>query len=151
MRKIGTNSQGQSVVQVLIAVAIMSIVMVTFAELMTNQQRQISQADQKVASIDLARFLSTILANTSVCTFMVTNPPLAAFNPVQLNTPGTSNSLKFNLTEIPATSSPGGTSGTPRVVHYTRVTIVERIVRQCHNHYRPFVRNGTLYPDKFQL
>jgi Tfp pilus assembly protein PilV len=99
------NERGESLIQVMIAAAIAFIVIAAVTSIMANQQKQISQTNQKLASLDLLRVVSTALADTPACTYMITQPPQPAFDPLAV---GTANSPVFNLQRIPSTSLPGG-------------------------------------------
>jgi heme/copper-type cytochrome/quinol oxidase subunit 3 len=65
------SQHGQSLVSVLISVAIMGIVMMAFVSMMMSQQREITKVNQKMASLDIQRVLTAALANSSnVCNYL---------------------------------------------------------------------------------
>jgi Tfp pilus assembly protein PilV len=92
------NPRGQSLIQVLISIAILGIVFTAFTTLMTTQQNLVSHLSQKLASLDLERIVTNTLLDPGICNFMVTNPALPAFDPL---TVGTSSSPVFILNRIP--------------------------------------------------
>jgi Tfp pilus assembly protein PilV len=68
------NQNGQSLVQVLISMVIMSVLMVSFTSMMTNQTRQLEGLSQKVAATDLQQLMTAALADGSVCSYVLNHP-----------------------------------------------------------------------------
>ena len=60
------NSRGQSLIQLLVAVGVSSIVVVTMMTMMTNQQRDFQSLTEKIASAETARVTSATLTNLNL-------------------------------------------------------------------------------------
>jgi type II secretory pathway pseudopilin PulG len=73
------NQRGQSLVQVLISVAIMGILMAAMATMQTSQQRENRALSEKLSALDLQRSMSSALASGTVCTYILNNP-VVTFN-----------------------------------------------------------------------
>lgn len=97
------KSDGQSLIQVLIAIAIMGIVLTAMTSLFANQNREYRALTEKLASNDAARAVTSAISGTS-CDSLVKAGNVAG----SLSIPaGTSQSSPYviNLNSIP---SPGG-------------------------------------------
>lgn len=70
---------GQSLVQVIVAMALMSIMMLSFAQMMSLQSRETQMLTKKMARMDLEKLLIGSLANGSVCNYILNNP-IVTFN-----------------------------------------------------------------------
>ena len=81
------SSRGQSLVQVMISVALIAIFSLVFAAMISTQQKQTAQLVDKLASVDVIRVISSVLADGSVCSFMMTNSAPRSYR---------SDGLKFN-------------------------------------------------------
>lgn len=104
------NQKGQSLAQVMISLAIMGIVVSTFSTITYNQSREVSKLTQKLATADVQRVVTASLADSSgVCTYLVNNPPLAAFDPSTI-TDHSSPTYRFN--SIPL----AGVAGSPNAI-----------------------------------
>lgn len=77
------NASGQSLVQTLIAVAIMGILAVGMMSIMNYQNTAINGATQKLAAMDLQQLLTASLADGSVCKYVLNNPNVLTFNTTQ--------------------------------------------------------------------
>lgn len=102
------NQNGQSLVQVLVASAIMGVLLLAITSLMDNQRRLLTQVTQKMAAVDMQRVLTHTLSDPDVCTYMINNPVQAAFDPM---TVGSSSPPQFSFTQIPSK----GVAGSPLV------------------------------------
>lgn len=92
------NVRGQAMIQTLVAVAIMGVIIAGSASMMNNQSRQTQTLNQKLARLDVYRVMISLLQDGSTCSFMVTNPASAPFDPM---TVGTKNPPKIKLNQIP--------------------------------------------------
>ncbi len=102
------NERGQSLIQLLISIGLMGILMAAFASMMGAQQRQASQLGDKMARIDLERYISSVLADGSVCSYMLTNPAPSAFDPMNV---GSGGGPAFpSYTNVPLKSDPASLS-----------------------------------------
>ena len=73
---------GQSLIQVIVSIGILSAMALTFASLIATQQKETKALTEKLASLDLEKLLITSLADGSICTGELSNPlinPLAPF------------------------------------------------------------------------
>jgi type II secretory pathway pseudopilin PulG len=75
MKHLG-NSNGQSLVQVLVSVGIMGILMAAMASMQTAQSRENRALDEKLGGLDLQRTMATALADGAVCKYMLQTPPI---------------------------------------------------------------------------
>ena len=98
------RERGQSMVQVLIAIGIMGIVAAGFSSMIGNQQRSMTQVEQKMATLDMERTITAARQDpTGVCTFMVNNPTLAPIDPLALPS-------AISFTQIPVKAVVGSPS-----------------------------------------
>jgi len=74
------NQRGQSIAQVLVAVALMGIVMAAFTTLIATQMKESKALAEKLAALDLQQFLTASLADGSVCAYVLNNPTVLTFN-----------------------------------------------------------------------
>lgn len=77
---------GQSLIQVLIAVAIMGVLMAALMTLSGIQSREMAAAQQKMAALDLQNSLLSSLLTSSVCDFVLNSPTSLTFNSLRLPT-----------------------------------------------------------------
>ncbi len=89
------NQNGQTLIQVLVSVAIMGIISVVFASMMVNQSRETQALEQKLASSDLEKTLIAALADGSVCQYVLNNPHASTFNST-LVTPATPQTITLS-------------------------------------------------------
>lgn len=156
------NSQGQSLVQVLVAVGILGIVLGTFTTMMANQQRGATQAGQKMASLDLQRVVTTALSDPSgVCNYMVTNASTMTFNPM---TVGSASPPSFSFPNIPtkgvagapplvavSTTSPASLLSTSLFVNAITIKDLQCVPSPCTPATNQFSANLTLGYDQTKL
>lgn len=79
------NQKGQSIVQVLVSIAIMGILLVAMTSMQTTMSRENRALSEKLAALDLERVVTQSLAHTSVCTSLLDTANLV--NPGQLPIP----------------------------------------------------------------
>jgi hypothetical protein len=84
-----TGHSGQSIVQVLVASAIMGIILAAMVSMQVNQNRETRALTEKLSALDLQRTLTEWLSNTSTC-----NMIFAASNLVN------SGSMTFDATAV---------------------------------------------------
>lgn len=75
-----------SLVESMIVVALLTVSLVSFLSLMTNQQQHSAHLTDKLASLDVERTLKGTLSGNSVCTYMVNSATPYALNPMTLST-----------------------------------------------------------------
>jgi len=92
------NRLGMSLVEVLVAMAIMSISMYAFMQIMAHQSKQTRGLEEVLARLDLEKTLSTHLADGSVCT---TTLAARTFNATAATT------TIFNVSSLPISALPG--------------------------------------------
>lgn len=73
------NDKGMSLVEVLVAVAIMGFLAFALTTQIIAQQRESKALAEKLGALDLQQFLLSILSNGSVCSFQLTDPSQAGF------------------------------------------------------------------------
>jgi Tfp pilus assembly protein PilV len=78
------NSKGQSLVQVMVAAAIMGIIMMAMVSTQTMQSRENRSLSEKLAILDFQRLLTSSLADPAVCTFLLTNAGPVRFSAAQV-------------------------------------------------------------------
>jgi type II secretory pathway pseudopilin PulG len=78
------KSTGSSLIETMISVGILSITVVAFATLTTNQQKNNRALSEKIAALDLSNVLIRTIANNSVCSFFLTNPNPAVFDSTKI-------------------------------------------------------------------
>lgn len=99
------NQNGMSILETLIAFGIMAILMAGFSSMILNQQKETKYVAEMLAGLDLQKNLINVLADGSVCKYILNNPT----------------ELKFNSNNLPRTIKPslpiyaGVPSGTPGV------------------------------------
>lgn len=91
-------NKGQSLVQMLVAVAIMSIIMLAFTSMLTVLQRETKHLSQKITVLELKNLLSSILSDGSVCAFELNNPTVLSFD-------STNPSASISINQIHASAS----------------------------------------------
>jgi len=74
------NQRGQSLVQILIGVAIMGIMMIAFATMTANQSREASALAQKLAAMDFQQQLTRTFSDGTLCTSLLTLPTARTFD-----------------------------------------------------------------------
>jgi Tfp pilus assembly protein PilV len=84
-----SNSRGQSLVGVLISVAIVGVIVTTMASMFESQNREMRAIKEKLAAADLTRIVTQTLANPSVCS--------SVFASTNLITPG---SIPFDASSV---------------------------------------------------
>ncbi len=75
---------GQTIIQVLVAVAIMTVIMAVFAGMMTSQWRETRALTEKLAAMDLEKLLISSMADGAVCAYVLNNPTTLTFNSATL-------------------------------------------------------------------
>jgi len=98
------NQRGISIIQLLVALGIMSILMAAMSTMFTNQTRETRALRQTLAILDLQKQLTMIAADGSVCTQLLTKPLAKQFDPGLI---GGKNPPEFALTRIPISITPG--------------------------------------------
>lgn len=85
-----SNNKGISIIETLVALGIMSIMMIGFTTMISNQQKETKSMSEVLAGLDLQKNLITVLSQGSVCSYMLNNP----------------NQLTFNSNSLPQTITP---------------------------------------------
>lgn len=98
------SQSGVSILQILIALGLAGILMLSVATTISAQQTMSARLSDKLASLDLERVVTYTLADGGVCTYMLTVVGSVTINP--MNLPAT---VFPNLTEIPSKGAPGAT------------------------------------------
>ena len=111
MFRLKSNS-GQGIVQVLIAMGIMSIMMVAMTSYMNNQARENRALSEQLAKLELERSMGMLLADGSICkselTDILLNPASAAYR-VNATSDLTLKKTAIDLTSIHAGTTPAAT------------------------------------------
>ena len=87
-----------SLIEILVAMGVMSILMLAFTQMMTQQIKQTSALEQTLARLDVERTLSTFLADGSVCKASLETQ---TFNEAALA------STSFNVSNLPSSTHSG--------------------------------------------
>ncbi|MGE3759111.1 MAG: glycine-rich domain-containing protein [Pseudobdellovibrionaceae bacterium] len=99
------NSQGQSLIQVLITMAIMGILMVVMISMQVSQTRENRAISEKLASMDLQRFVTQALTSPDICSAMVASANLAIPTVFPFNSTTTTFPYVFSLNSLPSPKS----------------------------------------------
>ena len=75
------SQNGQAFVQALIAVAILGAVLTASVSMMTSNQKKLRQMSLKMSSLDLDRYLNSVLFDGAVCNYVLTHPVPAPIDP----------------------------------------------------------------------
>lgn len=108
------NQAGQSLIQVLVSIALISILILAFASMMTNEQRALEQVNQKLASLDLERLLTSAFADGSLCATLFSKSALTAFDPMTVSS--VTGAVETFVQIPPGTPSPLVAKGKPASV-----------------------------------
>lgn len=102
------NQKGQSLVQVVVAAAIMAIIMLSMISLQANQAKESRAIIEKLAALDFQQELIRIFSDGTLCTSLLTLPTPRQFNS-STSAPGSPNppSLTLPLSQIPISAAPG--------------------------------------------
>ncbi len=84
IRSIFRKQQGQSLIQALMSMALISILIIGFATLFMNQQRETRALSEKLAAMDLEKLLIGSLADGSVCAYVLNHPTILTFDSTKL-------------------------------------------------------------------
>lgn len=154
-------NRGYSLIEILIALGIGGIVATAMTTMIANLNRQTSALTQKVASVDIQRVVTGTLADGSVCTFQMTNPPRPAFDPLRV---GTSNPPTFPMTSLlskavagapPVLDAVGTASASPitpnLVANAMRVDDLQCVPQPCTASTNQFTANLTIEFDYTKL
>lgn len=74
------NTKGLSIVETLVALGIMSIMMIGFTTMISNQQKETKSVTEVLAGLDLQKNLITVLSQGPVCSYILNNPSELTFN-----------------------------------------------------------------------
>lgn len=99
------NSKGQSLIQVLVSIGLMSILITLFASIVTSQQKEIKSLTEKQAYIEFSNFAIDTLSTGEVCKFETNNPTVQTLD----LTPDNIQNAKFTFNELhtkPDSTSP---------------------------------------------
>lgn len=96
------GQRGQSLVQSLASLAILSVVVLVFTAMMTNQQKQTAILADKLASLDIERVITGTLSDGSVCSQL-----FAGATPVEINPSNLAATVFPNLDQIPSSINVG--------------------------------------------
>lgn len=109
------NQRGQSIIQVLISIGLMSILMAAFATMMANQSKESQALAEKIAWADFQQQLSRTFTDGALCTSLIGTMKFDSTNAIQ----GSKNQPTITLsnTSIPISSLPNApplvTAGQP--------------------------------------
>jgi type II secretory pathway pseudopilin PulG len=95
-----------TLVEIMICIGIMAIAMAGMATLQANQNKETRALGEVLASQDLQRTLTQVLATGSVCGFLFTNPDVSGLSPAtaQFSTASFPIGSAFTLNKIPGTA-----------------------------------------------
>lgn len=93
------NNKGMSLIEVLVAVSILSIVMAATTSLIIRQNKETQALTEKLVSLDLENILIQSLSDGSLCTRMLTDTTYDTRNPVVFDSSliGTANPPEISL------------------------------------------------------
>lgn len=74
------NTKGISIIETLVAIGIMSIMMVGFTSMLSNQHKETKSVSEILAGLDLQKNLISVLSHGSVCSYIVNNPTQLSFH-----------------------------------------------------------------------
>lgn len=77
---IAGNSRGQSLIQVLVSVAIMGVLLTAMTAMQTNQSRENQALAEKLGALEFQRLMTATLSTTDVCTYLITNAASKTFD-----------------------------------------------------------------------
>lgn len=97
------RADGQSLVSVMIGMAVMGVSMLAFTSMLSGQQKETRALTEKLASLDFSRTITSILANPATCSAL-----LGAANVV-----GGTSTLTFDATSV--------TSNNPKVIGILKI------------------------------
>jgi len=100
------SQSGFSLIETLVAFGVMSILMVGFMQMMSNQAKQTKGLEETLARLDLEKTLQTYLADGSICGATLAGPTPQTFNVANLAT------TSFSVSTIPA----GAQAGAPSLI-----------------------------------
>lgn len=100
------SQQGFTLLELMIVGGVSSVLMLGFAMMMVNSQKELERGRQKSAMMEIIRATSSALSDSETCTKWINSASLPSFKPPQLNT---KNAGPFNMGSIPLNSS-GGSS-----------------------------------------
>src|SRR5258708_3550369 len=103
-----SNQRGQMLVQVLVAAGVSMTILLVLSSILQNISRETQALSEKMASLDLKSLVSKVLADGTVCTYLLSNLNAVTFNPASIGTGATS--FAFPLAKIPAKHRPHGWS-----------------------------------------
>ncbi len=104
-----SNQSGQSLVQVLVSVAITSIILMITITMLTTQAKESRALGEKLASMDYERFVISTLANPATCNALFNTPNISVPSILTFDATSvtTANPYVLNLNAL-AGVSPGG-------------------------------------------
>lgn len=106
-RRHESGQTGQSLVSVMVGMAVMGIAMMGFMSMMSSQQKETKALREKLASLELARLITVALANTSSCNAII-NPSNATGSMTVDTTQATPPAILF--TNLPGVWTGGAVS-----------------------------------------
>lgn len=101
-----TNQSGQSIVQVLVGVAIASIAMAAITSMVVHQQKETRGLSEKLGSLETERVLNYALADGSLCSAELSDSALNPSAPYTINTTDLS-ANHFSLNSIHTSATVG--------------------------------------------
>lgn len=103
--KILANQRGQSLIQLMISMAISGVVMMALITVTSTEAKQSAAMQQKLAALDLQRTLTAALQDGSICSYIVATTSVPAFDPLTFSAPG--EHLFMRMSSIPSSVTPG--------------------------------------------
>jgi hypothetical protein len=78
------NQSGQSLIQVVVSMAISMIILLAFVSTMVAQQKEVKGLGEVIATKDLQSLLTSTLSKSSACLFSINTPTVASFDSTNL-------------------------------------------------------------------
>ena len=91
-----TNQRGFSLIEILIALAIMGVVAAAFTSLMTTMQLENRSVQDKIEAADIERQMGTLLADDALCRCNVVGSPAIAADATSPTSPGAGLAVELN-------------------------------------------------------
>lgn len=96
------NTKGQSLIQVIVGLAVGAIAMMAFLSMTTNNQKETRAITEKMASMDLQTIVSTVLADGQVCTYILTDVTQATNRSTNIINSDNLSSAVVNINSLPS-------------------------------------------------
>lgn len=74
------NNRGQTLIQALVTIGIMSVIALGFAQMITQQNKEMRALEDRLAVLDLEKSLISATSSGLVCQYVMNNPAPRTFN-----------------------------------------------------------------------